>query len=758
MQDLDTRQVVYRDTMDALRIKSDAMFGITSKRILRPLEGDVWVRDATQAYDLNAAERPSHEHISIDANNTLLRMLTRLRPIDYMLSQQSPPQVALRDKIKNKFDEYQGYIKLFSDPSSHGQADRDAAIKGIKKAEESFSTFLVERLHEANLTKGCVTQKDAEALLAHYKVLYSVLDPAMPMITLTYDHATHMLQRETHYPITKKKSFQKKYLDELKTVIPHPLDDEKNAHTVRHEAEQLADACFADLIVADDRMLTSQARKSHLVGVKNAFIVKVETERAFNADGGERMRAVLADDPLSWMDDKNPLWLGRMAVPVYVGKGEKDADKINNHVKANLEQLLMASNTYMPHRGSKIHLTTLNTYTNMDGEKQDVMIDGLRQAMEGTASEVSVIPTNDVGMFYTPRLAQSIQHKGYMQPGQKADRLDLAVNVTLEAQQQKQTLSFVNCAGGADRTGTVIEKAIQQHTAKKMNVNPSVVEAMRARGFNSAEIAHHMVPGTPGMKPCSKANNWFGWGRKTFSDVAAREFYLKTADLNKKNKINHVECFNQPSELARQAYDRDRRALEVQLASIGEEHVGSAMRAAAEKILKQADEPSKFKAKHYTQFSEIYKIVTDVMKHISDDDLNDTKLDAIGVHLQRLDTISHKFSAQKKIMKGVKNFIQIALVTVAIMILLNAPWFGAVFVMAGALLTMSTIKLGVSLKLWAGLAHQISSAFMGDVYDKPEHDVFKATHEFTKRGHVFFEQDREKELPNNEEDKNAPKL
>lgn len=721
MDGLDELQQGYQKDIDALRAASDLEFGILSKRVTTP-EGEAWVRDATQALALGASDRPEHNVLAIEANNTLLRCLARLRPIDYAISKQT--SLDGKDELRKAlYQRFEALSSVIRDPAT--------TKARIKEEEEEFNTFLVETLHEANLTKGCSTRKHAEALLAHYKVLYSVLDPAMPMVTLTYDEETRILQRETQYPVTEKTKFQKAYAAELKEVIPYPLDDEVSAHTVQSEAKQQADACFADLLVADDRMLTSQARKTHLMGVKNAFIVKVETQKLPDNTKIESLK-----DPLAAMDDDKPLWLGRMAVPVYVGKGEKDVNKKNAHIQANLEQLRMASKKHMKQEGGlNIHLTTLNTYTNIDGEQQDVMIDGLRRAMSGSKDEVSVVPTNDIGMVYTPELAKSITKKGKVQPGQKADRLDLAVDVTLEANAKANTISFVNCAGGADRTGTVIEKAIQNHTAKKMGVEASTVEAMRARGFNSAEIAHHVVPGTPGMKPCSKANNWFGWGRATFSKQAGREFYLKTADLNKKNKIKDADCLKQTSTAAAHEYNEAVDALRSATTLNKEAGVLKDMKKAGADILSRAAlMRDTVKPQDVKNWTVLYKAVTGVINELENHGMSENYFK----DLQRIDKMCDVFSGKDKLDKRIRYFVETAIMSAAVVILLMVPWFHSIVLVAGVLLAATGLKIASSLKLFGGLAQQVSSTLMGGLSETPEHGVIEVTRSFSKAGQSFF--------------------
>tara|TARA_R110002126_G_scaffold272886_1_gene417163 strand:- start:76953 stop:79364 length:2412 start_codon:yes stop_codon:yes gene_type:complete len=741
--ELDQLQQGYRDNIDALRAASDAEFGIVSRRVMTS-EGDTWSRDATRAYALGDPKRPPHDAAMIEANNTLLRMLARLRPIDYMLSKHEDEflddnkRQELRNNLKSMFEAEK--IRILDRAEDLPLEKNARTTKAMHKIEKEFNTFLIKTLHKANLTKGCSTQHDAEALLSHYKILYSVLDPAMPLVTLTYDKDAGILQRETQYPVTEKTEFQKGYEDTLKTVIPYPVGAEVNAHTEHNEAEQLADKCFADLLVADDRMLTSQARKSHLVGVKNAFIVKVETQGCAYGFELERDKEEI--------EDPAPLWLGRMGVPVYVGPGEKYT---NAHVKANLEQLQHAAKKYMRKhdRELNIHLTTLNTDTSIDGEKQDVMIDGLHKAMKGTTHDISVVPTNDMGMLYTPQVADPIkllmEKEGKAQPGQKADRLDLAVDVVLKAKGQDNTISFVNCASGIDRTGTVIEAAIQQHTVTKLEADKSAVENMRARGFNSAEMTHHMVPGTPGMKPCSQANNWFGWGRKTFNDLVGGEFYLKTALLNKKNKVKNVECLKRPSTLLFDEFTRNEQKLKQLLLSVSEsnktDHLCADMIKAAKKILVKASNRSAFKTKDYEQINQVYVLVSHVLEQAGTTPMNAKSLNDVGLGLKRINNIMQELPNARSLKKKIQNFVFTTVVVLATAALLTVPWFNAIFVVASALVMLSSAKVGATLGIYGVLAKKAL------VFSLPGADELLAdpsvrdkTKSFTQAGQTFFDQ------------------
>ena len=351
-----------------------------------------------------------------------------------------------------------------------------------------------------------------------------------------------------------------------------------------------------------------------------------------------------------------------------------------------------------------------------------------------------------------------MKQKGRVQPGKKADRLDLAVDVVLEAEQQENTLSFVNCAGGADRTGTVIEAAIQKHTAKKMGVKKSDVEAMRARGFNSAEIAHHVVPGTPGMKPCSKANNWFGWGRKTFSDVVGCELYLKSADLNKKNKVKDVRCLKKPSAAAVDEYNMAVAKLVAATNITKEKGILLNLKQDGAAILVRAKMmEGEVKPEDRAKWTLLYTRVAGVLNEVEK-----TKgiNEACFKELQRLDKMCEVFSGQATVAKRIKTFIFSALVGAGALILLSTPFFHGILAVAGVFIALTSIKITSSLGLWGGTLTHLSSTFMGALNTQPDQGVVEQAHKFSKTGQTFFNQNKPKlqdSAPEDEDDlKKAP--
>lgn len=523
----------YEAMSDLLRETNDAQFGIISTLN----ENNEWLRDATHAVPLD--DRISHDAPIIEANNALLRCLSRLRPIEFAINKKLGEQgQQILAEIREQFGELSEEILKIA------QTPRKQIL--ISDKEIKFNTFLIKMLHEANLTKGCKSIIGAENLLFHYRNLSSVLSPARTMITLTYDKTANILQRETQYPVTEKTALQKQALQQLAEIKPYPFDDEKNSHNVKNMAAQEADMLFQDLIAQDNSALSAQARKTHLVGAKNAFIVKNELIAIEDEAILERPQDV---DNLN-ASEEDVLWLGRMGSPVFVGKGERSR-VVQAHTRENLEQVRRAAAQKMGKDADalNLHVTTLNTVSPL--EKQATIIKHVYQATkkrEDKQDKVSYTPTNPDGTFRPLDIASGLnfgeeEKPSGVSPQQKATRLESVAKVMLAASRTDNTFSVVHCASGQDRTGTAVEKSTQEWMKKKYQdkgLETRDIESMRAEGGNAAEITSHHIHGSPGMKTDSIANNFYG-SKETFSPQATREFYRKSA---KTNKINYIDSRN----------------------------------------------------------------------------------------------------------------------------------------------------------------------------------------------------------------------
>ncbi|NSL18190.1 hypothetical protein HRQ65_07320 [Tatlockia micdadei] len=540
-------EINYGAMSDLLREVNDAQFGIVST-----LDNDTntWLRDATRATLLG--QRMSHDAPVIEANNALLRCLSRLRPIDFAIDKKHGAHGReLRDEIKTEFGSL--CREILEIAQREGSNSQKNAL--ITQKEKAFNTFLVKQLHEANLTRGCESKKDAEKLLAYYRDLSSVLSPARTMVTLTYDESAHILQRETQYPVTEKTPVQIEALQQLETLIPYPFEDEKNAHTIRNLATQEADYLFAELIAKPDTALPAQARKTHLVGAKNAFIVKNELiqivdELPPDVDGLEAQ-------------DEDVLWLARMGSPAFIGEGEK-SEVIQIHTRENLEQVRAAAAARMGGDVDtlNLHVTTLNTYT--FSENQSTIIKHVSQATRGReekSDKMSYMATNPEGTLRALDIAEGLnfgeeEPPHGIAPFQKAKRLKSVSKVILAASNTEDTISVIHCASGQDRTGTAVEKSTQDWMKKRYKskgLSTRNIESVRAAGGNAAEIASHHVHGSTGMKSDSIANDLLG--EATFSPEAQREFYLKSAKTNKLNEVDEVDFLKRPCRFAKDEYE-----------------------------------------------------------------------------------------------------------------------------------------------------------------------------------------------------------
>lgn len=527
----------YDNMPDLLRECNDAHFGIVST-----LDGDKWVRDATNSKPL--ADRISHDSPTIEANNMILRVLSRLRPIEFAIKKHLPDADSAKicAEISMIFNAWMEFIY-----NIQGLDSDENKLDYIKERELFFNIFLLKKLYEANLTPGVYTQEDGEKLLGHYRNLSSLLVPARTMVTLTYDKKAKVLNRETQYPVTQKTAKQKAELAKLSTVTPYPTEDEKNAHTKLNTAMQKADQAFSDLMMADDRALPAQTRKTHLVGAKNAFVVKNElffgVKRNEIADQGDATEA-------------NTLWLARTGSPVYIGKGET-SDTVLEQTKEVLQQIRGTAELLMGKEDLNLHMTMLNTVSPL--ENQSTIVNNTLKAVEGTEDAASYAPSNLDGTFRRLDVSDKLNFDYLEKPSGSAPlnkkwRMESISSIMRAAAQTLGFLSVVNCASGQDRTGGAVELTVQDwmkglYLQNFVSHYISGIDEVRARGGNAAEITQHHVHGSPGMKPESQAEG-------VFSAEADKEFYRKSANTNKKNKIDDADFLKKPSARAFAEYNK----------------------------------------------------------------------------------------------------------------------------------------------------------------------------------------------------------
>ncbi|HAF88100.1 MAG: hypothetical protein CMF38_06155 [Legionellaceae bacterium] len=535
-------QAQYSKLTDVLREINDAQFGIISTF---DKDNNVWQRDATNPLVEN---RPAHNAARVEINNMLLRYLSRMRAIDYALTQKfnDPENKAHQEILENLRPRLlDGFIKLHQQAHDihTSEASEEKKVNGFKGLEKKYDGQLIDVLHEANLTQGCVSADDASKLLGHYRNLASVLEPARTLVTLTYDKENQILHRETSYPVTKKTAEQQTQIEELaKEVNPNPV--RPNSQTTHLHAMQEANRLYASRLRANDSMLPAQTRKTHAVGVKNAFIVKVELIRGVNLNDGDKI-----DFSSLKVLEEDTLWLARAGSPVYVGQGASE-EYLSETTHENLTQILKKAQELQETDNLTLHTTILNTNSSL--EHQNTIVRHTKAQTEALKGLWSYVPTNFEGKFFHA----AILHKNIKidaddrtracksAPVDKIERVRGGGNVALAAAQTANFLSLTHCASGQDRTGTVVEKAVLNWTyqryktfEKELKDNEDLttrqqrLETQRALGGNAAEIASHLVPGSPGMKKDSRAKG-------LFQAQTDSELYRQSATTNKENSVS----------------------------------------------------------------------------------------------------------------------------------------------------------------------------------------------------------------------------
>ncbi|WP_207384151.1 hypothetical protein [Legionella nagasakiensis] len=690
----------YEAMADLLREVNDAQFNIVSKVV-----GDQWLRDATHALPLD--QRMSHDKPVIEANNMLLRTLSRLRPIDFAIDKKLGGEgAAIRGEMRIRFAELSKEIlAIAQDPAK----SNEVKLEEIKAHEKVFNTFLVEKLHDANLTEGCNSAKDAKELLFHYRNLSSVLTPARTMVTLTYDRDAGVLQRETQYPVTKKTPEQKRELAKLKEVTPYPAHDEKNAHTHLSVAEQEADSLFAELIASDDTALPAQARNTHLVGAKNAFIVKNELILVDDPSVIERP----ADLDVLSAEEENVLWLARMGSPAYVGEGESAA-QVQVHTHEALEQVRATAKEKMGREEAELHLhvTTLNTYTFLKSQATIVSNIATVTRGSGRGDDYSYLPSNDDGTFRVVDVAEGLDFGEESRPwgsapGAKATRLDSVSKVMRAA--AKTFLSVVNCASGQDRTGTAVEKTTQDWTRERyiaLGKDPAHIEEVRVRGGNAAEITTHHVHGSPGMKDDSIANNRIGSG-ETFSEAATRELYRKSAGTNKENKVGNVAFLKRPSDRAIEEYRAKLGAFETALSALKEKHRSEKHQQFHEKgcellayVRKTAgDDLKSLKPNHLADLTRVLSCATQTLNDVDNPDKTKENVKDLAKLSQH---VSGRSSAWKNVGIGLLVFACAALVCIGILAAIPSGGSSLLLTVAGSAGLSVAATAGITVGVAAG--------------------------------------------------------
>lgn len=548
-------------------------------------------RDAINQKELGD---PSVNQYVIEENNMLLRVLGRLRSIDYVISElQNEEEKAPESDEKKQivsiyskqrtilFDKYKELRKTieFSD-----KTNLEKYRKTLKALETTFNTeVLCDVLMKTDLNPGCYSASDYEALLFHYRNLSSVLDPAKSVVTMTYDEKNHVIHRRTEVPVTAKLP-QQQFQNELAEVISFPADEQESFHTVQTKAIQIANKYFAPLMDDNERMLAAQMRKKHF-HIRNTFLTAVEVvflEKNFSIDAEKIFEyPALPQYTRSFI---------RGGTPVYIGKGETE-ERIQKATRDNMEQIrqfaknqLVESKIISEDTELKIHTVGLVTdgIKILDRTKQKKMVAHMEKATELNADiphAFSLASSNAEGLVHSIRLSDKAQKeitftntltKLGEKIARKKDRIKQIATMFLEQmnhqfenfkKQEYFWIAHMWCASGQDRTGTAAELVVQwiikqcyrnegycfesdeDKRARKVYANVSIqeesinpIEALSIGSRHTAMLASWMVGGSDGCKRDSLPKLVLAEG--LFANVSNKAMYLKLANTNKSNHVD----------------------------------------------------------------------------------------------------------------------------------------------------------------------------------------------------------------------------
>lgn len=583
--------VKYSDLDNQIRTQIDSDLGIKRKIVQDEKAyptGSAVIRDATSTEPINAY----HEsRFSMEVNNMLLRVLGRLRGIDYALMKQaeSDPENEtiysnLRRDLSKQFDKLTSSANEFSSDPKNGERDFELFKKFLYKYEERFNTeVLCNALYQAHLDEGCSSQADYEKLLFHYRNLSALIEPAKTLITICYDDKAKVIHRIRQDPIAKKLPQQGAAIaKEMSETCLYPSPNKRNFQTSQKMAMQIANSCFADLAGRDDRMLGAQTRKTHMHGAKNAFFVT--NELVFGVEEKDLRQEVLMNLPSNPEDVQ---YFVRSATPVYIGGGETER-RVQEATRANIEQIRRFAIEKRELTGEeaqnlKIHYTCLVTDSPLEG--QDRMIHHAYQATRYNSesqNDISYIPTNWDGTHRRLDLATKLEidhpPSTAPTPSNQAARYRQAVQVSVSIRGKQDVCELVTCASGQDRTGGETEAATlawvreryKKHgiTFNQESLDPEKgdsAEQARAKGRNAADLNGHLVGGSPGCKKDSCGRSLIGHDH-LFAPETEEAMYLDVANTNKSNKVDKSSlkaCMTSTkSEIAEKQYIRAMLGLE----------------------------------------------------------------------------------------------------------------------------------------------------------------------------------------------------
>lgn len=538
----------YSKLESAIMIHLDHLDGIKSSveidEAKYPPTGIAFVRDATEAKPLNKRLPPDSP--AIEANNMLLRALSTARGIDHVLQHKTKKNGDVYNTARNALRK-----KLLALTSTviALQKNPRAETNAISLLQKKFNANLYKILCTTRLNTGIENPKDIITLLAHYRDLASILDPAKCMVTTLKDtqkdrdgNNIEIVLTEIAHPITKKTALQKEQINVMNTVNS---SDRNNFHAAKNEAFQEANAAFCELLKKDDRRLPAQTRKTIGPSLKNGYVIHNKLE--FRVTGTQQK-----------MTDITEYWGLRSGAMAYVGKHESD-NKVAQYTRENLLQLHAAAKE-LTHREDNIHITML--LTNSSRENQDTVIKHTEKESKKLGFDWSYVPINPEGLLdkldISPLINQTaIEHK-QEPPNNSKDltfkdifrgtelisegkriRIQKAGDVIKHAIYASNTIGYTGCASGQDRTGTALEVATQLWTEnaykeRGIPIGRQTIEMIRAVGCHNALLASLAAPGSPGMKDDSKPG-------KYFSSEVNEHFYRASAKTNKEKYGTPIE-------------------------------------------------------------------------------------------------------------------------------------------------------------------------------------------------------------------------
>lgn len=548
------RQLSLTELENHFRASIDAEFGIVSYEVRdeRYPTGVAWVRDATHE-SLPSRDENEVNKVYIEANNTLLRCLTRFKGIKHALDQLVNPNRF--SYVNTKFCEL--YELILAEVYSDDSQDEKVKYERIKQFEVGFNNFLIQVLYNEGLTADCETEKDYEELLFHYRNLASVVDPAKSLITINYHPVFRILHRTTQHPVTEKTDSQQSCIQEMygETKVA-------NYHSRSKRAFQQANQFFAANLSRNNTMLPAQARKTHLPTVKHAFIVIDEFIIIENAKlifyRKQNNIDFIFNQLLNQTHKRNrhQLITVRCASPVFVGKGETTL-RMKKHAEENFKQISLTAKKILGLECSvSLHIICLLTDIPYEGQNKVVgILEEVAKDKETSSScHLSKIPVNIVGVSFLPDIDHIHSSVTSNHPGmqryflKKANRYELAAQFTLalaeefSCQQPNASLPSYHCNSGMDRTTIIwlltLIYWLTKHTGCTAQIKEKI-ENWVVSARNAEEIATHSSLGTRGVKIDSTSKGYLE-DKGALSQRTEDQIHTPSSDMNLSNVVSKV--------------------------------------------------------------------------------------------------------------------------------------------------------------------------------------------------------------------------